>query len=299
MTDQKWEQERAELSPKKHGRAGTRQGLRAEWIKITSVRSTWICLVLIVVVGVSIAAFISNIEASRWADLSLIEKAQFDPVRVSQGGAILSEFVVGVLGVLVITSEYGSGMIRTTLASYSKRRSVLFSKVAVLSGVLFVVSELTAFASFFVSRAVLISYGAKPFHGSIIAQTKASAIPVLGIGDPGVVRAIALGGVFLVLLGLLGMGIGFIIRHTAGAISIFVGLLLIVPIIISLLPASITNSFQAYLPGTAGQAMSAVVSRSTGYAGELLTPWMGALVMTLWALGALVLGWIVLSRRDA
>lgn len=283
------------------GRAGWRHQIASEWTKERTVRSTWICLAIIVVASLGLSALITNVEAGRWAHLQLVDRAQFDPVRSSLAGAFIGQFVVGVLGALAITSEYGSGMIRTTLAAASRRSSVLAAKLTVVGIVVLVVGEVTAFASFFLGQLVLLGHGAKVLpQGSTIAdQVRSATIPVVPITSPGVLRAVVLGGLYLVLLALLGCAIGFIIRNTAGAISLFVGILLLLPLIVNILPSSISNSFEKYLPSNLGLALSAVTTRKTDFAGVLLTPWsaLGLLVLYVVLVSGLAL-WL-LERRDA
>ncbi len=287
--------------PMDHGRAGLRTQLRAEWTKLRSVRSTWVCLVIIVVAGVGLSALVSNIEAGQWANLGIADRARFDPVRFSQTGEFLSQFVVGVLGALVVTSEYGTGSIRTTLAITSRRTTVLAAKLLVVGAVVFVVCEVTAFASFFVGRAVLVAHGGRalPAGSSILDQIRSTAIPVVAITDGGALRAVFLCGVYLLLLTLIACALGFVLRHTAGAISAFVGILLVLPLIVEILPASFGHGFERYLPSNLGLAMILVTSRTTDFAGVLLGPWTAAAILALYTVVAVVLAAFLLVRRDA
>jgi ABC-2 type transport system permease protein len=289
------------LPPVGHGRAGLRNQVLSEWTKLRSVRSTWVCLVIIVVSGIGLSALVSNIEAGQWAHLGFADRAQFDPVRFSQTGEFLSQFVVGVLGALVVTSEYGTGSIRTTLATTSRRTTVLGAKLIVIGSVIFVVSEVTAYASFFVSRAVLLAHGGKvlPAGGSIVDQVRSATIPVVGITGSGALRAVFLCGVYLLLLTLLACALGFILRHTAGAISAFVGILLVLPLIVNILPSSFSNSFEKFLPSNLGLAMILVTSRKTDFAGVLLTPWAATGLLALYTLAVVALAGWMLVRRDA
>jgi len=284
-----------------HGRAGLGDQVRSEWTKLRSVRSTWICLVIIVVAGIGLSALVSNIEAGRWAVLGFGDRAQFDPVRFSQTGEFLSQFVVGVLGALIITSEYATGSIRTTLSTTSRRTTVLAAKLLVIGAVIFAVSEVTAFASFFVGQAVLLAHGGKalPAGSTILDQVHSATIPVVSITDGGALRAVFLCGVYLLLLTLLACAIGFVIRHTAGAISAFVGILLVLPLIVQILPSNLSSSFEKFLPSNLGLAMILVTSRKTDFAGVLLTPWAAAGLLALYTAAVVVLAGWLLVRRDA
>lgn len=291
----------AALPSIEHGRAGLRHEILSEWTKLRSVRSTWIALAVVVVAGIGLSALVTNIEAGRWAGLGAPDRAQFDPVRFSQTGEFISQFVVGVLGALIVTSEYATGSIRTTLATVPRRPTVLAAKGLVIAAVIFVVAELTAFASFFVSQVVLTAHGGKalPAGSSILTQLKSPTIPVVSITSPGASRAVFLCGIYLVLLTLIALGIGFVLRHTAGAISLYVGLLLVLPLIIQILPSSISNSIERYLPSNLGLAMIVVTTRKTDFAGVLMSPLAAAGTLALYAAVIVVIGCWVLVRRDA
>ena len=285
----------------REGRAGLRLSILSEWTKARSVRSTWISLLVIVVAGMGLSALVSNIEAGRWASLGVVDRAQFDPVRFSQTGEFISQFVVGVLGALVVTSEYATGSIRTTLATVPRRTTVLAAKGVVISAVIFVVTEVTAFASFFIGQAVLSAHGGRtlPSGSSIVTQVTSSSIPVIGITHPGAARAVFLCGIYLTLLTLLAFGFGFILRHTAGAISSFVGVLLVLPLIVQVLPSSIADPIEKFLPSNLGLAMIVVTTRKTDFAGVLMTPWMAAATLLGYTAVVVALGVWVLARRDA
>ncbi len=283
------------------GRAGLAQAVSSEWTKLRSVRSTWVALAVVVVAGVGLSALVSNIEAGRWAGLGPVDRAQFDPVRFSQTGEFISQFVVGVLGALIVTSEYATGAVRTTLATLPRRMSVVAGKGVVIAGVVFVVTEVTAFLSFFVGQLVLTAHGGRtlPAGSSILTQIRSSTIPVVGITDSGALRAVFLCGVYLTLLALMAFGIGFILRHTAGVISLYVGLLLVLPLIVQILPSSLSDPIERYLPSNLGLAMILVTTRRTDFAGVLMSPWAAVAMLTLYTAVFGALGAWLLVRRDA
>jgi hypothetical protein len=260
-----------------------------------------VALAVIVVAGVGLSALVSNIEAGRWAGLGLVDRAQFDPVRFSQTGEFISQFVVGVLGAMVVTSEYATGAVRTTLATLPRRMSVLYGKGIVIAVVVFVVTEVTAFVSFFVGQLVLVAHGGRtlPAGSSVLAQVRSTTIPVVSITDPGALRAVFLCGVYLTLLALLAFGIGFILRHTAGVISLYVGLLLVLPLIVQILPSSLSNPIERYLPSNLGLAMIVVTTRKTDFAGVLMAPWAAVGMLTLYTVAFGAVGAWLLVRRDA
>jgi ABC-type transport system involved in multi-copper enzyme maturation permease subunit len=283
------------------GRAGVVTLLRSEWTKLRSVRSTWISLLIIVVGGIGFAALFSWVFANHWAQAGVADRSQFDPVRISQAGDFITEIVVGVLGALVITAEYSTGSIRTTIASVPHRRSIAAAKALVLGALLFVVTQIVAFISFFVSQAVLLATGGHqvPAGQSILAQVHSSSVPVLSITEAGVAPAIFRAALFLTLMGLLALGFGLIVRNTAGTIALYVVLILVVPLLIQLLPSSIRDHIQPYLPSNLGTAMASKAQEHTDFAGSLLAPWTAALFSVLYVAISLAVGTTLLSRRDA
>ncbi|MDE3064465.1 MAG: hypothetical protein KGJ36_02210 [Acidobacteriota bacterium] len=292
------------------GRAGTAtvpghhvrlwQAVRAEWVKLRSTRSTWISLGLIMAVGVGLDVLITIVTANAWNGGGLQDRLQYDPVRTAQAGMLVAQFVVGVLGVMTVTGEYTSGLMRTTIASVSHRWTILASKAIVLATTLLVVGEATAFTSGLVSRLILLGRGARVVaHNTPALQATSRFIPVLPLTDPGALRATVLSGVYITLLGLCGLALGFALRSTAGAISLFVGALLVVPIIANMLPASISAHFNAWLPNTLGSAMMIVTLHHNAYGGDFLNPWAATAVLAGYALVLLTLGAGRLLARDA
>ena len=284
-----------------HGRAGLPEALRSEWRKLRSVRSTWISLIIIVVAGLGFAALFSALLANSWKHSSLADRAQFDPVRISQAGSFISQIVVGVLGALIVTSEYANGSIRTTFAALPRRSTVVAAKAIVAGVVLLVITEITAFASFFVSQAVLLASGGRqlPAGATLLAQVKAEAIPVLSITAQGVPMALLRTGLYLTLMGVLAVGLGFLLRNTTATISLYVVVLLVIPILIQLLPSSIREPIQPYLPSNLGVAMETVGSKQTDFAGTLLDAWAATGVIVAYAAAILAAGAALLNRRDA
>ena len=251
--------------------------LRSEWTKLWSVRSTtWTMATLIaltVIIGVATCAS----EASSWASLSPSQRAGFDPTAFSLNGLVFAQLAVGVLGVLVMSSEYGTGLIRSTLAAVPNRRLVLAAKAAVLAAVVLVVGEVVSFASFFLGQAIL-----------------SGSAPTAGIGDPGVLQAVAFGGMYLTVLALFGLGIATAVRHTAGALATFVGVVLILPNIVRILPSSIGDAIGKFLPFNIGHTLISVQPQA-----NQLSPWVGFGVLCGYAAAALAVGGWLLVRRDS
>ena len=192
-----------------HGLGGV---LSSEWTKLTSVRSTVWTLVITAVSGVGIGALVASAQAARFSTRSPAARLAFDPTRSSLAGMLLAQLAIGVLGVLVVSAEYSTGTIRATFSAVPRRTMVLVAKVLVFAGVAFVVGEVVSFVAFTLGQRIL-----------------SGKTPTASLSDPTVVRAVVSAGLYLTALGLLALGLATIIRHTAAAISTFVGLLFILP----------------------------------------------------------------------
>jgi len=251
--------------------------LISEWTKLRSVRSTYWTLLAAVVTTIGLSAMICAIFVSQYAHVTLKDRAAFNPASFSLTGGIMAQLAIAVLGVLVITSEYGSGMIRTTLAAVPQRLTVLAAKATVFSGVTLAVTTASCFIAFFVGQAILSARGIG-----------------IGIGAPNALRTVVGTSLYLAILGLLSLGIGALIRKTAGAISAVVGLIFVVPALSNLLPSSM-DAVHKFLPSNAGQA---IIDGSTN-GGTSLSPWVGMGVFFLYAIVALVAAAFALVRRDA
>jgi len=176
-----------------------------------------------------------------------------------------------------MTGEYGSGTIRATFSAAPRRPLVLLAKATVFGFVALVVAEVVSFLSYFLGQALL---SAPAIHSTI--------------SSPGALRAVAGGGLYLCLIGLFAFGLATIIRHTAGAISAFLGILLLGPVVIRALPTSLANEIEKFMPDHIG---ASVVSLHMGT--ETLEPWTGLLVLFGYAVALMVIGGVLLVRRDA
>ncbi len=264
-------------------RVGFGHLLLSEWTKIRSVRSTVWTLIMFVVVTVGLTAGLSAIIVSSWngpraapRDATILA----NPVSFILGAGIgLGQLTICVLGVLVITTEYSTGVIRASLLAVPRRIPMLAAKALVFAGLLVVIAEIVAFGSYFV--------------GSALLHSKA---PVT-LSDSGVTRSVVGAGLYLTVLGLLALAIGGLIRHTAGAVTTIIGVVFVLPIITGLLPSEWwwAAHLNAYLPVQAGS----LLYNPTSSAGSLLTPWQGFGVLCIWT--ALLLGGaaLLLRRRDA
>ena len=255
--------------------------LLAEWTKIRSVRSTVWTLILFVVLTVGLAAGLTALIVGDWNGPHAAARNAAviaDPVGFILGAGIgLGQLTICVLGVLVISTEYSTGVIRASLLAVPRRIPMLMAKALVFATILIVAAEVVAFGSFFAGSALL--------H---------SKVPV-ALSDPGVSRAVIGAGLYLAVLGLFALAIGGLIRHTAGGIAAVIGVVLVLPILSGLLPGSWGKHVNAYLPEQAG----ALVYQTRPSSGALLTPWQGFGVFCLWTLLLLAGAGYLLWRRDA
>ncbi|MEP6976893.1 MAG: ABC transporter permease [Thermoleophilia bacterium] len=248
--------------------------LRSEFCKLRSVRSTFWTLFLAVVFNIGLAAILAIFLPGR---LSAHEKATIDPIRLSLGGIHLSQVAFGVLGVLVITREYTTGMIRATLSAVPQRRVMLAAKTIVFAATALSVGIFASFAAYFV------------FQAFISGESLRSSI-----GDPGVLRAVTGGGLYLTVLGLFGLGLGAIIRSSAGAIAALLGGLFVPQLLTELLPQPWKDTIGPYLPMQAGSQILALHQEAGA-----LGAWSGFGVFCLYAVVALAAGFVLINHRDA
>jgi ABC-2 type transport system permease protein len=267
------------------GSAGRRIGfvnlMRAEWTKIRSVRSTVWTLAAFIVVTIGITALLTWLTESHWTGPHAADRDATilaDPVGFIMGAGVgLGQLAICVLGALVITSEYSTGVIRASLLAVPRRIPVLAAKAAVFAVLVLVVTEIVAFCSFFIGSAIMHAHVA------------------VSLSDSGVARAVAGAGLYLTVLGLFALSIGTLIRHTAGAISAVIGIVLVLPILSGLLPGNWGAHINAYLPEQAGT----LITHTHEVSGDLLSPWQGFGVLCLWAALLFAAGALLLQRRDA
>jgi hypothetical protein len=251
--------------------------LRSEWTKLRSVRATYWTLLAAAAATIGLGAVLCLFYINNYMTMSAADRAAFDPTGYALSGVMLAQLAIGVLGVLVITIEYGTDMIRTTFAAVPQRRLVLGAKALVFTAVTLVTGVVSCLVGFFLSQAILSSH-----H----LQTT--------IGAPGVLRAVIGGGLYLAVLGLLAFGIGAIVRHTAGAIAAIFGLVLVLPTMAIFLPSSLSNNISPYLPSNAGKAVFSVASQP-----HTLAPWTGLAVFCAYAAASLLVAGFLVARRDA
>jgi ABC-type transport system involved in multi-copper enzyme maturation permease subunit len=263
-------------------RVGFSHLLMAEWTKIRSVRSTLWTLVIFAVVSLGLTGLLTWLTiralSSGRADQGSGSGIAADPVNFILGtGLGLGQLAICVLGVLVITGEYSSGTIRASLLAMPRRYPMLIAKGLVFSALVFVIGEAVAFGSFFIGAAIVHSH-----------------FPV-SLSQPNVTRAVIGSGLYLTVLGLFALAIGSLIRHTAGAITTVIGLVLVIFNLTGLLPYSWGAHIHAYMPTVAG----VLITQDKEQAGQLLSAWQGFGVFCAWTALLLIVGGYLLQRRDA
>ncbi|SED62649.1 ABC-2 family transporter protein [Streptomyces misionensis] len=251
------------------------QVLRSEWTKIRSVSSTTWTLLIAMVVTIAVGMLISALTRNEFDSMPIRERLLFDPTFVSFAGMTLGQLAMIVFGVLVVSSEYSTGMIRVSLAAVPRRGAFLFGKVAVAGVLALVVGMATSFAAFFLGQAMLGPYRAR-------------------LGDPGVLRAVVGGGLYMTLIAVFCMGVAAMLRSPLLSLGILMPFFFLVSNILAGVDA--TKKVGRFLPDQAGSRIMQVVP----HADEApYGPWGGLGIMALWVIAALAGGYVLLRHRDA
>jgi ABC-type transport system involved in multi-copper enzyme maturation permease subunit len=258
---------------------GVTQGrvLRSEWTKLWSLRSTRWSLLFAFVAMAGLGPLIAAVTMAHWDRIEAHDRATFDPINTALGGYHLAQLAIGVLGVLVISGEYSTGQIRSSLMAVPRRLPVLWAKAANFAAVSFALMTIASVIAFFGAQAILTQH-----HVNV------------PIGHAPALRAIIGTGLYMVLLGVFAMSLGALVRNTAGGIAIFAGVLFVLPGLVHVLPASTFNAINPYLPSNAG---ADVLSNTTDPG--MLAPWTGFAVFCGYTLLALAASAVLLVRRDA
>jgi ABC-type transport system involved in multi-copper enzyme maturation permease subunit len=265
----------------KRGDVGRRPNLTdvvsAEITKGLSVRSTYWTLLATIVVSVGLGALISWGTIAGYDNMPAEARATIEPTAYSLSGAFFGQIALAVLGVIVITSEYGTGLIRTSLTAVPKRWQMMVAKLVVFGAAATAVGLVVSFAAFFAGQAI---FGTKDL--------------AVDLSQAGVQRAVIGTGLYLGVVGLFALGIGGILRHTAGAVTTVLGFMLLPTMLGALLPQWWQDNVVRYLPFNAGgQIMSVTVPPGS------LAPWTGFAILCAWAAVALILAIVLLEKRDA
>ena len=251
--------------------------VRSEWTKFWTVRSTRWSLLVATVLTIGFPILASTIISTHWGSRSFHDRAHFNPLDPALIGSQIAQLAIGVLGVLVVSGEYSTGMIRATLTAVPTRVPVLWAKAGVFAVVTFALMLPSVLVAFFASQAILSRHQASfSWH------------------HPGVARAVVGAALYLVVVAVLTVGIGAILRSTAGGIAAFAAIFFVLPPITNVLPASWNSAISPYLPSEAGRAVIQLTHDSGS-----LAPWSGFGLFALYAAIALGSGAAVLRLRDA
>jgi ABC-2 type transport system permease protein len=257
------------------GRVTQLRVFRSEWTKLRSVRSTRWSLLAAVGFTIGIAALACAVVSHHWSHFSAQDRADFNPLDPNLAGVQLAQLALGVLGVLVVTAEYSTGMIRASMTAVPRLLPVLWGKTVVYGLVLLALMIPSTLIAFIVGEWI--------FSGRHIN---------VAFTDPGVARAVIGAALYLTVVGLFGLGLGAIVRNTAGGIAAFAGLMFVLPPLMNVLPTSWNNAASPYLPLQAGEA---IMSTSSG---NHLSPWLGLGLFCAYAAAALAVAAVLLVQRD-
>ncbi|MET3986539.1 ABC transporter permease [Streptomyces sp. PvR034] len=252
--------------------------LQSEWTKIRTVSSTIWTLISALVVTVGVSAGLCAVFNATFKDMDQAQQLTFDPTLASFAGMTLGQLAMIVFGVLVVGSEYSTGMIRTSLAAVPGRANFLLAKLTVATGLALIVGLLTSFLSFFLGQAILGSHS-------------------IGIGETGVLRAVIGAGLYMAMTALFSMGVATILRSSMLSLGILMPFFFLVSPILGAVSA--TRKVARYFPDQAGSKVMQVVPGGMDSAAAPYGPWGGFGIMALWVLAAVVGGYVVLKHRDA
>jgi len=258
------------------GRVTQVRVILSEWTKLRSVRSTRWSLLVATVLTIGFPILASAVISSHWSQRSPDERANFNALDPALIGSQIAQLAIGVLGVLAISAEYSTGMIRATLTAVPKRLPVLWAKTIVFATVTFVLMLPSVLIAFFASQSILSAH-----HVS------------LAWSHPGVARAVIGAALYLTVIAILTIGLGTIVRSTAGGISAFAAIFFVLPPLMFTLPTSWNNAISQYLPSEAGRQVFAL-----HHAAHTLTPLTGGLVLAGYCAAAIAIAAVLLVRRD-
>ncbi len=305
--------------PPATGRAGLRGAIASEFTKIRSVRSTYWTLAALLVVSIGIGAAITGGTAASFSH-NPANKAGFDATQISLIAFFeIGQLIIAVIAAMAITSEYSTGMIRTSLTAQPRRGTVYAAKAIVLTSLTLIVSLITSFVAFFVGQALLSSSGvsASLFHSVTIPQNANVNCPQ-GVGGGGgglppgckvvfsgtyvispstVLLAVIGCALFVTLVAILAFGIGALVRHTAAAIAIAIAALFIIPVLEQALPNEWRWDIMRFLPDAANRVVSVTIPGSADP--HLWSAWPQLGVTALWAAALLAAGAYLFRKRDA
>ena len=259
------------------GRVTQLRVIVSEWTKLHSLRSTRWSLLVAVVLTIGLPAIFAAVTSSHWGHMAPRERADRHPLDIALAGVNLSQLAIGVLGVLVVTGEYSTGMIRASFTAVPKRVPVLWAKIVVFALASFALMLPSVIAAFYVSQAILSKHD--------ILQTSLSA--------NGVARSVVGGADYLMLFGIFCLALGAIVRNTAGGIAAFVALFFVIPPLLNVFPASWQNSINPWIPNSAFRSIFQLTHGS-----HSLSPAGGVAVSLGYVVFTVAVAAVLLVRRD-
>ena len=245
----------------------------SEWTKLHSLRSTRWSLLVAVVLTVGLPLLFATILSSRGNDLHHPHSA----LEVASAGVNVSQLAIAVLGVLLVTGEYSTGMIRASFTAVPKRLPVLWAKTGVFAVVAFLLMLPSVLIAFFASQAILSRH-----H-----------LLQISFSHAGVARAVVGGAVYLMLVGMLALAVGAIVRNTAGGIAAFAAVFFVIPPLLNVLPSSWNDAISPWLPSEAGRSIFSLT-----HGAHSLAPWPGFALFVGYTVLALAVAAVLLVRRD-
>ncbi len=251
--------------------------VRSEWLKFRSLRSTLWSLFTAIALTIGFSCLAAVITVVRWSHMSLQERLARNPVTIALIGVEISQLALGVLGVLFISSEYSTGMIRATIGAVPHRLPVLWAKVAVFAAVTLAVTIPCVLIDFFATQAILGSH----------------QILKISFTAPGVPRTILGGALYLTVIGVFALGLGAIMRNTAGGLVIFVAIFFVIPPLLNILPTNWNDAISEYLPSSTGRDVFALFHGSHD-----LAPWPGFALFVGYTALVIAVAAVLLVRRD-
>jgi ABC-2 type transport system permease protein len=259
------------------GRVTQTRVVLSEWTKLHSLRSTKWSLFAGALLTIALPVLFAAVTSSHWGTMSPHERADRHPLDIALAGVNVGQLAIAVLGVLVITGEYSTGMIRASFTAVPKRLPVLWGKTAVFGAVSFLLMLPPVLIAFFASQAILSRH-----HILQISFT-----------HPGVARSVIGGAVFLTLVGIFALGLGAIVRNTAGGIATFAAIFFVIPPLMNILPTSWNNAISQYLPSEAGRQIFSLTRSAHRFA-----PLPGGLLFVGYCALTLAIAAVLLVRRD-
>src|SRR5579862_1351135 len=249
----------------------------SEWTKFQSLRSTRWSLGVGFLLTIAFPLLFAAVTANRWAHMSVHERADRHPLDIALAGVNVAQLAIAVLGVLVITGEYSTGMIRASFTAVPKRLPVLWAKLAVFAAVSFVLMVPAVLIAFAGSQAILDRH-----H-----------LLQISLGSSGVLRSELGGAVYVMLVGVFALAIGAIVRNTAGGIAAFAAIFFVIPPLMNILPTSWNNAITQYLPSEAGRQIFSLTQGS-----HSLSPAAGGALFAGYCAAALAVAAVLLVTRD-